>query len=220
MHNTNKTLIFIFIGIFSILIFFKPYILPNYELKAQLILIIGCSFWGCLSYALSFLVFSPHSKKIWTKCLEIGLFSLCFAVAWLSIGLHTIIHVNYVFEQFYGYTDIPELPDNFFIVLFIYIIGIGLLLYLIIHSFDIFLSFEKHGKNDTLLKKPANNKTKLGYANSESKVRFKGKNENEFLEIDISQFIVAKSLLSCDFVFFLLLLCCLQQDDILLARRQ
>jgi len=193
MHDTSKTLIFIFIGIFSILVFFRPYILSHYELKPRVILIIGYSIIGCLSYALSFLVFSPHNKKRWTKLLEIGLFSLCFIIAYFSIWLYTVIHVNYLFEQLYGYNSIPVLPDSFFIVLFIYTIGIGLLLYLIIHSYDIFLSFEKHGKSDTLLSNLANNKTRLGYADSELKVTLKGKNENELLDIDISQFIAAKS---------------------------
>ncbi|WP_133249909.1 LytTR family DNA-binding domain-containing protein [Marinifilum breve] len=193
MHNTYKTLIFIFIGIFCILMFFQPYILSNYDLKPQLILTTGISFLGCLSYAFSFLIFSPHNKKRWTKFLEIGLFGLCFLTAWLSVWLYTVIHVNYLFEQFYGYNDIPMLPDSFFIVLFIYTIGIGLLLYLIIHSFDIFLSFEKQGKSDTLLSNLASNKTRFGYASSTPKITLKGKNENELLDIDISQFIAAKS---------------------------
>lgn len=193
MYNTFYTLIFIFIGICSILIFFKPYILPYYELKPQVILIIGYSFISCSSYALSFLIFSPHNKKKWTKLLEIGLFSLCFIIAWLSIWLYTIIHVNYLFEQYYHYSNIPDLPDNFFMVLFLYIIGIGLLLNLIIHAYDIILSYQMFGKSDILLRKLANRKTKLGFRSSKPKVRLKGKNENELLEIEISQFIVAKS---------------------------
>lgn len=191
MHNTFQTIIFIFIIAFSFLFLFKPYILINYDLKPLLILITGYSIIASISYALSFAVFSPHNKPVWTKQLEIGLFALCYFIAWLFILGYTVLNVEFLFESIYEIPHITPLPNNFIWISFFYTIIIGFILYLVIHAYDILITHERLGKKQESINYMEVRKNRLGCQTEDDIVKLLGKNENDCLEIKISQFVAA-----------------------------
>ena len=191
MHNTFETIVFIFVSEFAFLFLFKPYILVEYELKPLLILITGYSIIGSVSYALSFVVFSPHNKVVWTKKLEIGLFAFCYFIAWLLIWSYTVLNVELLFEYIYEIPEIPSLPDNFIWILLFYTVVIGIILYLGIHSYDILITHEKLGKQQKSIEYMEIRKNRLGCQPKVDTVKLTGRNENDFLKIEISQFVAA-----------------------------
>lgn len=191
MHNTFSTLILIFVASFGFLFLFKPYFLVNYHLKPFLILITGYSFIASISYALSYTIFSPHNKSIWTKQLEIGLFALSYFIAWLMIWGYTIINVEFFFKDVYEITRIPPLPENVGLTLLLYTIVIGLLLYLVIHSYDILITHEKLGLQERAIENAVVRMNRLG-CKVPNKIRLNGKNGKDKLEIDFSQFVLAE----------------------------
>ena len=191
MHNTLKTMIIIFVSEFAFLILFKPYILIDYELKPLLILITGYSVIGSVSYAFSYTVFSPHNKSIWTKKLEISLFALCYIIAWLLIVAYTALNVKLLFEHIYNITNTPSLPDNFLLISFFYTIVIGIILYLGIHSYDILITHERLEIKKQSIDYMSVRENRLGCQSKANNLKLTGKNENDFLEINITQLIAA-----------------------------
>jgi len=190
MHNTLKTLILIFISTFLILQFFEPYLLAHMPLCNQLIINIGSSILACFSYAISFLIFAPHSKLRWTKLLELGMFLTCFIIAWFLVSTYLLLLIDVLFPRIENIKFHMIKPDDFFLTLFFYTIGIGLILYIIIHAYDILISHEKFSYQIE------NNKTKkfkLPKTDFKNTFIIERKNKKENLEILHSQFLYAKS---------------------------
>ena len=191
MHNTLKNIIFIFVSIFVFLFLFKPNALAECELKPLLILITGYSTIGSVSFALSYAVLSPHNRPVWTKQLEIGLFALCYFIAWLLIWGYTVLNVELLFKYVYDVYIIPPLPDNLMWVLFSYTIIIGGILYLVLHSYDILITYKKLGKQQELIESMKVGKDRLGSIKSQI-IKLEGKNDNNVIELESYQFIAAK----------------------------
>jgi len=193
-QNTFKTQGLIFIGIFTLLLFFKPYILSSFPLKPKLVLIIGYSLCSCIGFALSYSLFAPYNKKKWTRLLDFGLFFTCFVITWLLIYVYTILHVKLLFANIYNLEIEYQLPDQFLLYLFFYTIGTGSFTFLIIRAFDIYISHDKFSENLHHLKsiEIENNQANKNFKNKRKLVLI-GKNKNESFTIDIDQFIYAKS---------------------------
>jgi len=193
-QNTFKTQGLIFIGIFTFLLFFKPYILNTLPLKPRLILIIGYGISSCFGFALSYSIFAPYNKKKWTKFLDFGLFLTCFVITWLFNYLHSILSVKFLFANVFNIKNEINLPDQFILYLFFYTVGTGCIIYLIIRAYDIYISHEKYGEHLRHLKSVEikNNQAKKNFENKR-KLLLIGKNKNESLTLDLNQFVYAKS---------------------------
>lgn len=190
MHSTFKTLSIIFTSSFCLLILFKPYILCQMTFVPRLILIVGYSTIACVSFVLSFLIFSPYAKKKWTKLLVISMYVTCFVLAWLQIYGYTILNIKSLFPV-YGISYTAALPDYLFVNLLFYTFGIGVILYLVIHAYGIIISLERLSDNDSSINElKMDEKLRPTY---DSNISICGKNKNEVLEIDIQHFIFAKS---------------------------
>ena len=192
MHNTLKTLIFIVSGVFVFLLLFKPYILNAYPLFPRLILITGYSFIAAISYALSYALLAPHNKLKWTGKLELGLLSLCFLIAWLLIWAYTVLNVELLFEHLCNLTNLPPLPHYFVPVSLFYTLVTGLLLYLVIHSYDIIRTFERlSGGKETPVDHWTIRKKRLNCLPS-MRIRLRGKSYSNSIEMDSIDFIAAE----------------------------
>lgn len=191
MHNTLKTLILIFIITFVILQFFEPYLLAHMPLKNQIIINLGSSILACASFAISFLIYSPHSKLRWTKLLEIGLNLTCFFLAWILISTYILITLKYIFPNIESITYHTTIPDDFFGTIFLYTLGTGTILYIVIHAYDILISHEKFLSN--IEESQKDKKFKLPKTYSKDLFVIKGKNKREQLEIFHNQFLYAQS---------------------------
>jgi hypothetical protein len=191
MHNTFNTLAFIFVATFLFLFIFKPYALGDFDLKPQLILIVGYSIIATIAYAVSFAIFSPHNRTIWTKQLELGLFALCFFITWLLTWGYSVINIEFFFKEVYNIHEIPPLPGNLGLTLLFYVVAIGIILYLVIHSFDILITHERLGKQEKAvdIQKMTDQKVCL----SQNTIKLTGANGKDPLEIELHQFIAAEA---------------------------
>jgi len=193
-QNTFKTQGLIFIGVFTLLLFFKPFILSSFPLKPRLILIIGCSLSSCIGFAISYSIFSPYNKTKWTKLLDFGMFFTCFLITWLLIYSYVVLNIEFLFTHVYNIENSLILPDQFLLGLFIYTVGTGSIIFLFIRAYDIYITHDKFSESFYRLRATEipNNQANKNFK-SKRKLILTGKNKNESFTIDLDQFVYAKS---------------------------
>jgi len=193
-QNTFKTQGLIFLSIFLTLLFFEPYILNSLSLQPRLILIVGYSISACFSFAISYSLFAPYNKPKWTNLLDIGMFFTCFVISWLLCYSYTILHVELLFTNMYNLDAEIKLPNQFLLYLFVYTMGTGCFILLLLRAYDIYLSHDRFSEKISEFKTTElpNIQARKIYKDKTQLVLI-GKNKNERLTMSVDQFIYAKS---------------------------